>query len=186
MSDRGYTATALGRIYGVSARVMNHLLKDEDILYGKPGAYGLTPKGETFGVETSHHRGPGGTSSVYNKYWDVTTFDSSIVDALNVSPEKIAAAEAAVAAQSAATRAATKAAQDAADAAYRAAQSASESLERPEIDLKHLGLIVGGVAATAASAFLIYKYGPALKRKLKDRISDKVDEPAEGEELPSV
>jgi hypothetical protein len=80
------SATLLGRPYGLTGAEMNYLLKKEGFLYGEPGAYGVTPKGEPYANEKDYHRGTGGYSW-YNRYWDTRSWDPRILDDIYLSPE---------------------------------------------------------------------------------------------------
>ena len=83
----GDSARFLGRKYGLSAQEMNRLLYNEGYLEGEPGDYSVTEKGKPFAHETSYRYGPGGTSMRYNGGYDIRTWDPSINDVLNVTPE---------------------------------------------------------------------------------------------------
>lgn len=82
----GKSATALGREFGRNGREMNELLLRHGYLYGSPGAYGLTEKGQRFGEEQDHHRGTGGYSH-YNRYWETRTWSDETAAALKADME---------------------------------------------------------------------------------------------------
>lgn len=77
----GKSARILGYEFGRNAQQMNELLKENGYLYGEPGAYGLTEKGEQFGAEQDHHRGTGGYAH-YNRDWTTRTWGEGISAAL--------------------------------------------------------------------------------------------------------
>jgi hypothetical protein len=77
----GKSARILGREFGRTAREMNQLLKDHGYLYGEPGAYGLTEKGEQYGEEQYHSRGTGGYAH-YNRSWETRTWSDETAAAL--------------------------------------------------------------------------------------------------------
>jgi hypothetical protein len=63
------SARVLGWEFGRTAREMNELLREHGYLYGNPGAYGLTEKGQQFADEQYHSRGTGGYAH-YNRSWE--------------------------------------------------------------------------------------------------------------------
>lgn len=77
----GKSARVLGWEFRKTAQEMNVLLKEHGYLYGDPGAYGLTEKGEQFAQEQDHHRGTGGYSH-YNRYWETRTWAGETAAAL--------------------------------------------------------------------------------------------------------
>ena len=87
-----FSARELGKQYNVNSQEMNVILKNLGYLSGTPGDYSLTEKGLIFGEEKDFHRGNGGYSW-YNRYWSTKTYDSSIIDDMNVTPELISEAK---------------------------------------------------------------------------------------------
>lgn len=81
------SARILGEDYGLTAKEMNFLLKDEGYLEGVPGNYSVTEKGKAFAEEEDHHRGTGGYAW-YNRNWTTRTWDDSILDELDITDEK--------------------------------------------------------------------------------------------------
>lgn len=65
---------------------MNELLKDYDYLYGNPGAYGLTEKGQQYAEEQYHSRGTGGYAH-YNPSWETRTWNDETAAALKADME---------------------------------------------------------------------------------------------------
>lgn len=87
-TDYPMSARLLGAEFGLSAYEMNLLLKEEGYLYGEPNAYGVTPKGESFAHEKYEKRGTGG-SAQYNPSWETVSWDQSILDELDITPERV-------------------------------------------------------------------------------------------------
>lgn len=77
----GKSARILGQEFGRTAREMNELLKEHGYLYGEPGAYGLTEKGEQYAQEQHHSRGTGGYAH-YNRSWETRTWNDDTAAAL--------------------------------------------------------------------------------------------------------
>ncbi|MFH9745148.1 hypothetical protein ACH4MN_11955 [Streptomyces anulatus] len=65
---------------------MNDLLKKHGYLDGKPGAYGLTEKGQQYAEEQYHSRGTGG-SAQYNPSWETRTWSDETEAALKADME---------------------------------------------------------------------------------------------------
>jgi len=82
----GRSARVLGREFGRTAPEMNKLLKEHGYLYGNPGAYGLTEKGQQFAEEHYHSRGTGGYAH-YNPSWETRTWNDETAAALKADME---------------------------------------------------------------------------------------------------
>lgn len=82
----GKSARVLGREFGRTDREMNKLLKDHGYLYGNPGAYGLTEKGQQYAEEQYHSRGTGGYAQ-YNPNWETRTWSNETAAALKADME---------------------------------------------------------------------------------------------------
>lgn len=82
----GKSARVLGRDFSLTARQMNELLKEYGYLDGKPGAYGLTEKGQQYAEEQYHSRGTGG-SAQYNPNWETRTWSDGTEAALKADME---------------------------------------------------------------------------------------------------
>ncbi len=82
----GKSARVLGWEFGLTAREMNELLKKHGYLYGTPGAYGLTEKGQLYAEERYHSRGTGG-SAQYNPSWETRTWSGETEAALKADME---------------------------------------------------------------------------------------------------
>ncbi|MGW8779805.1 hypothetical protein ACWGNM_17345 [Streptomyces sp. NPDC055796] len=65
---------------------MNELLKEYGYLDGRPGAYGLTTKGQQYAEEQYHSRGTGG-SAQYNPSWETRTWSDETEAALKADME---------------------------------------------------------------------------------------------------
>lgn len=144
MSD--LSATRIGEQIGASGEEVNRLLIDQGFLDGKPGAWSLTSKGEEYGVHRDYDNG--NNSGWYHEAHSFALFDSSIIDVLDASPEKLAEARADITADRQAQRAEREAAQDEYEANYQASQAAKEKEEQDEL----IGwLIACGVVALTAT-----------------------------------
>ncbi|CAN7573889.1 hypothetical protein LJR078_004327 [Arthrobacter sp. LjRoot78] len=156
---------------------VNRLLKDQGILYGEPGAYGLTSKGEEFGVQRYHDNGYGGFAHVS---YETTHFDPSITDVLDSSPEKLAKVRADISADRQAQRAARKSAEAEADANFRASEADKETAEAEnDIDPK-VWLMVGGTLV-AIITFIGVKKGIDLYKRKKAEKAEKAEKAAQAE-----
>lgn len=82
----GKSARVLGQEFGRTAREMNELLKKHGYLYGNPGAYGLTEKGQQYAEEQYHSRGTGGYAH-YNRSWETRTWSDETAAALKADME---------------------------------------------------------------------------------------------------
>lgn len=82
----GKSAGVLGSDFGKTAKEMNAVLKDHGYLYGEPGAYGLTEKGQFYGEERHHSRGTGGYAH-YNPGWETRTWNDDTAAALRADME---------------------------------------------------------------------------------------------------
>lgn len=90
----GKSARVLGSEFGRTARDMNALLKDYGYLCGEPGAYGLTEKGQQYGVEHYNDNGYGGYAA---RSWETRTWKDGLAEALRADmaahPQGFAAAD---------------------------------------------------------------------------------------------
>lgn len=84
----GKSARVLGSQYNLTAEEMNELFKLNGFLEGEPRDYRVTDAGEPYATERDEHRGSGGYTR-YNRDWTVRTWDDSVLDALDTSPEMI-------------------------------------------------------------------------------------------------
>ena len=142
----GKSARILGEDLGLNSQEMNQLLKDQGFLEGDPGAYVVTEKGAQFAKETDFHRGPGGYSW-YNRDWTQRTWDESIKDVLDTSPESRQAARDAVAEARRLKWDAIKAERAEADAAFRASRPDLFPVEKAEQRFQTLQILKMASAA---------------------------------------
>lgn len=84
----GKSATILGRDLHLTGEEMNELLKRNGLLEGDPGQYEVTEAGKPYATERYEHRGTGGYAC-YNRDWTVRTWDDSVLDTMDTSPEMI-------------------------------------------------------------------------------------------------
>lgn len=166
------SAAILGKDYGLTAVEMNLLLKEEGLLSGKSGAWGLTDKGRQFARVSDVQRGP-------NARFDMTTWAPSVTDVIDVTDERRRQVQ----------EAARVARQQ--QALARAAQAID--LDRARTDdaqAGHAGLdgrtVVAGLALAAVSCYAIYKVAPHAQalwtnkaaprlRRMKNRLSDNAE-----------
>lgn len=188
MGKPGQSATDLGRPFQATAQEINRLLKDQGFTYGNPGAYGLTQKGEAFGIQVHHGRGTGGYASM-NPSWEPTYWDNRIATVLDVNPENLATVRATISAERLAKSAARKVAQAEAEAAFLASLP-SDAVESGNmtIDPRKVLICVGGALLLLGVGYGIYKVSPVVKRKwderaapglsnIKDRITGRTTKP---------
>lgn len=172
----GKSARILGEDYGLTAQEMNQLLKNQGFLDGSPGDYIVTEKGAEFAKEIDFHRGTGGYAR-YNRYWTERTWDESIKDVLDISPESRSAARAAAAEARRIKRDQIKAENAKAIAAFRASRpdlfpvEASAETHLPSIEQATssngwatAGKVLGGIGAAALTGYGIYKVAPHIKK----------------------
>ena len=72
-----YSATRIGRLFGLNGQEMNAVLFKLGILEGKPGDYALTEIGEQFGRYNDYDNGYGGYAA---RGWQTISYDESIID----------------------------------------------------------------------------------------------------------
>lgn len=153
------SASLLGQQLGLNPMETNMLLVDEGILEGKPNAYSLTDKGREYAnekyVETSHNQGH-----------VVTTYDPSIKDSLDVTPERRRELQQRVSDHLKQKRAETRAAAD----DYAAEQQAAATrLKRSGVDGRTVVVYGVVVAAVVSAGYGAWKLYPRLKRRWQDR-----------------
>lgn len=186
------SARILGQEYGMTAQEMNCALEKLGFLVGEPGNYSPTEKAMEYVVEKDFHRGCGGYSW-YNRYWTTRTFDDSIKDALNITPElkaeirsELSAVRLARAAERAASSAKAEAdflaSQAAKEAAEKTAVEAEEAFQKNMKNLKKAGLIGLGIAAAVGAGYGIYKAVPHVKKWWNDRKQKNNDVNSDDEE----
>lgn len=173
------SARILGQDYGLTAEEMNRVLVKLGFLEGTPGDYSLTKKALQYAVEKDFHRGTGGYSC-YNRYWTTRTFDDSIKEALDISPELISEVRDEIAKAHAAKYAAQAAARAQADAEFLAKQAAEktarEAAEKAAIETEELiakWKIAGKIVLVAGGVLIVgygvYKITPYIKKWWQER-----------------
>jgi hypothetical protein len=166
----GLSAAQIGSLIGATAMEVNRLLKNQGFLYGEPGAYGLTPKGEEFGVQRPHDNGYGGAAA---RSWETTHFDPRITDVLDASPEKLEKVRADISAVRQAQKAARKIAQAEAEANFQAFQAAKEAADTQyEIDLQKVLLVGAGLAAAVGTTIGVSKAVGWYKHKRVEKAAE--------------
>ncbi len=171
----GKSARILGQDLGLNSQEMNQLLKEQRFLEGDPGAYVVTDKGAQFAKETDFHRGTGGYSR-YNANWTQRTWDESIKDVLDTSPESRQAARDAVAEARRVKWDAIKAERAEAGAAFRDSRLDLFPIEKPDLAIQDsndsenglnglavVGIVAGGAVLLTGIGYGIYKAAPHVK-----------------------
>ena len=149
------SARGIGDQIGATSVEVNRLLKDQGILYGKPGGYGLTPKGEKFGIQQAHDNGYGGYA---HRSWETTHFDPSITGALDSSPDRLAKVREDIVTHRHALSAARKVAQAEAEANFHVYQASKEPAKtEPGIDPQTVFLVIAGIVVMAVAGYVVYK-----------------------------
>lgn len=179
------SARILGQEYGVTGAEMNRILVKLGFLKGQPGNYSITEKAMKYAIEKDFHRGTGGYAQ-YNRYWTTRTFDESIKNALDITPQiiqevrKEMADERAVrCAIQAAERAKANSDFLAKQAAERAIVEATELAARAKMDtVKKAGLAGTVIICVFAGGYGVYKLAykikarKAQKSQLKEECED--------------
>lgn len=157
------SARGIGDQIGATSVEVNRLLKDQGFLYGEPGRYGLTPKGEKFGIQQAHDNGYGGYAY---RPWETTHFAPSIADALDSSPDKLAKVREDIVTHKHALTAARKVAQAEAEANFHAFQASKEPAKaEPGIDSQTVLLVIAGIVVIAGAGYGVYKGVQWCRRK---------------------
>lgn len=142
---------------------VNRLLKDQGFLYGEPGAYYLTPKGDKFGTQQINDNGYGGYAY---RSWPTTHFDPGITEVLDSSPDRLAKVREDILARRQALSAARKVEQAKGEAFFQAFQASLEAdkVER-EIDPQKVWFIIAGIAVVVGAGYGVYKGVQWCKRQ---------------------
>ena len=157
------SARGIGDQIGATGVEVNRLLKDQGFLYGKPGGYGLTHKGEKFGIQQAHDNGYGGYA---HRSWETTHFDPSITGALDSSPDRLAKVREDIVTHKHALSAARKVAQAEAEANFQAFQASKEPANaEPGIDPQKVILVIAGIVVIVGAGYCVYKGVQWRKRK---------------------
>lgn len=179
------SARILGNEYGLTAEEMNCVLKKLGFLSGEAGDYYLTEKGMEYAKEHEHNSGCGGYS-IYNRYWTTRTYDDSIMDVLDITPELKSEVREELKVARAAKRAAEKFAMQQAEEKYLAEQAANEAAEIEALEAQrkreeNIELIKNGgktmviVLLIAGSVYTVYKVATHIKKR-KEAQNDKCEE----------
>lgn len=151
----GLSARGIGKQIDATSMEVNRLLKDQGFLYGEPGGYGLTPKGEKFGVQQAHDNGYGGYA---HRSWETTHFDPSIVEVLDSSPDRLAKVREDILARNHSLSAATKVAQAEAEAHFQVFQVSKKAAKAEyEIDPQKVWLVIASIVVIAGASYGLYK-----------------------------
>ena len=191
----GISARILGKDLGLNSQEMNQLLKDQGFLDGEPGAYTVTEKGAQFAREVDFHRGLGG-SLRYNRYWTQRTWEESIKDAIDTSPENCQAARNAIAEARRLKWDTIKAERIQAAAAFRVSHPDLFPVEKTESTMSDsdnglsrlavTGIVAGGIAAIIGIGYGIHEATPYIKawwrKNVSSRFHQKNDFNEKGEE----
>ena len=157
------SARGIGDQIGATSVEVNRLLKDQRFLFGEPGAYFLTPKGEKFGIHQAHDNGYGGYAY---RPWETTHFAPSIVEALDSSPDRLAKVREDIVTHKHALSAARKVAQAEAEANFHAFQARREPAKaEPGIDSQTAVLVIAGILVIAGAGYGVYKGVQWCRRK---------------------
>lgn len=171
----GLTATEIGRRINASPEVVNLLLLENGLTYGEPGDYGITDKGAAFGTTVERDNGYGGWA---HRDWGWNSWDESVIDQLEVTPEKIAEVSAALKAAKAAKRAADKLEAEeywASVMAKKAGKFVDDSSTAGLTNGQKVAIAITATVFVVVGGVLVYKgmkRHAAKKAKLADPMSD--------------
>ncbi|MBR4858845.1 MAG: hypothetical protein IKU08_06630 [Clostridia bacterium] len=184
------SARILGREFGLTAEEMNRVLLKQGYYVKSVIGYEITEKAVDYVVEKGHHSGPGGYSR-YNADWVTRTFDESIKDVLQVTPELIKEVRAELSSERAIRYAKLVAERAKADADFIAKQTTENippitqatffNLDEETIQkLKRAGIAGIVIGGTVALGYGIYKLTPKIKvwwnNRMHNNETDKVVE----------
>lgn len=178
------SATALGQEYGLTAREMNFVLREEGFLGGEPGNYTVTEKGEKFAEEQDYHRGTDGYA-YYNRYWTTRTWDNGITEKLDITEDRKKEIRQAIAS---AKQKISKSEEE--DITINCDSYGNETADRADDDYDALVAAVA-VLLIAASSYGIYKATPYIKQwwnnkaipglmKVKNKFTDQAEKTKNG------
>ena len=148
------SASKLGQEYALNSQETNLLLKKQGFLEGEPGNYYPTEKASKYVEETEHNKGYGGYAK-YSRY-STRTFDDSIKDELNVTPELLDEVRAECAAERAARRAEKKANSVRLDEFLQTSESSLEQDNASDDDNFVRGLTI--ILATGIAGYEIVRH----------------------------
>lgn len=136
---------------------MNHLLVEAGLQTGKPGAYGLSDLGKTFGDTVDRENGYGGYAY---REWSWNRWDESVIEKLGATPEKIKEMTDSLRAAKAANRAADKVEAEEAFAAFMAAKAGAVLEDTTDGGLTNgqkVIIAVGVTVIVVVGGVIIYK-----------------------------
>ena len=155
------SARILGQEFALNAQETNLLLKKEGFLEGEPGNYYPTEKASKYVEETEHNKGYGGYAQ-HSRY-STRTFDDSIKDELNVTPEILDEVRAECAAERAARRAERKANCVKLDEILQTSKSSLEQDKNTDDDNFVRGLTIIGVIGFTGYEIVRHVVVPGIK-----------------------
>jgi hypothetical protein len=162
----GKSVRILGQEYGLTSEEMNYALKEEGFLGGEPGNYTLTEKGAEYGEERTNSNGYGGSAQ---RTWYTKTWNDSILNKLNLSPERIAEIREEVSE----ARRERRATREAAAEAYWMSFESDDEMDEPEYGGNHTVLKATlAVVGLGLAGLGVYK----LSKHLKNRRIKKAEE----------
>lgn len=149
------TAREIGRRIGATPMEVNRLLKNQGFLFGDPGAYGLTPKGQKYGSHFSHENGYGGYA---RRSWETTRFTPEITAVLDSAPARLAEVRAEITAHKEVLSAAKNAARAEAELRFRIFQESQRAASsQSEIDPRKVLIGLGCVVLVAGTSYGVYR-----------------------------
>ncbi len=188
------SATVLGKEYGLTGEEMNHILLKLGYIEGEPRNYHLTDKALDLAKEKDIHLGTGGYAH-YNRYWTELTFDDSIKEQMDITPELIQEARKEVADSRAARYAAQAAArakaneeflakQEAEKAAKEADELAAKNREQFAENCKKAGIVILIVGGTVVLTYGIYKIVLKVKTMKEEKAEEEQKETQNDDKEP--
>ena len=158
------SARLLGKEYGLNAQEMNYILKNQGLLDGEPGDYWPTEKGAAYAFEKYEKRGTGGYKQ-YNPEWTTRSWDESVLDILDMSPEAVAEARQGLADYRKPMRDATLATPK--DSICVQPAGMGDNITPDMLDKVNWSNVAKGAGAAivvAAGTYAIYKAAPYVKK----------------------
>lgn len=171
----GKSARILGEKHNLTAQEMNYILNKNGFLDGEPGDYFPSEIGKQYASQKDFHRGTGGYAR-YNRYWTTTTWDDSIEDVLQITPELKEEARNAVATRRQIQADARRAASEVADQRFHEAQENFQAVLSNKSDSNESSSSVNGwgvagwVLLTAGVAYGAYKAAPHVKHWWENKV----------------
>jgi len=164
MGKYGLSATEIGRPHGLNGRETNRLLEAAGFITGKPGAWTFTDKGNLFGSEVWRKNVFGEGNPEIE--WPTIVFDPKILDALDITPERISAAKAAYTADLLNQRLARAANEAEAEAVVQEIRKLQVN-----VNWKVVAALTLGAVAAVGTTIVVKKWGPDIKQKWDETTS---------------